>query len=279
ENLGAYTLTLEAEKDYCTKKTFTKNVYVQGGLRDPTITFENATTNENASDGLPIYRFSYLKSDKMAFTVSPGNTGNTVKVFIDDVEKQSSDWKLSAVNKYKITVKQSRDKCASPQAYEKKLWVYIKPVTVKFKDNKIVFRGDDAEGGSGIELRGKICAETDDTGTKQIWTSEYMNNKKWGIDNNKDVDIKFSEVSLTLSSPSQKFYIWTENMYDVDTGVNGNDYLGTIAKGQDTATRTLSTLKSDKTFNKVFGYKNGNPKTSESDDWFNLTFELVLTDN
>ena len=159
------------------------------------------------------------------------------------------------------------------------MWVYIKPVTVKFKDNKIVFRGDDAEGGYGIELRGKICAETDDTSAKQIWTSENMNKTKWSIGNKTNVDIDFSEVSLTLSSPSQKFYIWTENMYDVDTGTNGNDYLGQIKKGQDTATRTLSALKSAKTFTKVFGYKNGNPQTTESGDWFNLTFELVLTDN
>jgi len=274
ENLGAYTLTLEAEKDYCTKKTFTKKVYVQGGLRDPTITFENAATNENASDGLPIYRFSYLKSDKMAFTVSPGNTGNTVKVFINDVEKESSDWKLSAGNKYKITVKQSRNKCASPQAYEKELWVYIKPVTVKFKNNKIVFRGDDDEDGSGIDLRGKICAETDDTSAKTLWE----NGGEWGIGNSKDVDINFTEVSLKLNSPGDKFYIWTGDMYDVDTALKGgkNDWLGRIDKGKKSASyRTLTALKTNKKFEKVYG----DTKSKEEGDWFNLTFELVLTDN
>ena len=71
-------------------------------------------------------------------------------------------------------------------------------------------------------------------------------------------------------------------MYDIDEGLlNDDDWLGKIEKGQDTATKTLSTLKtvSNRKFTKVFGYKYGNPKTSESGDWFNLTFELELTDN
>ena len=270
--LGGHTLTFVVEKAHCTTKTFTKKVYVQGGLRDPTITFENAATNENASDGLPIYRFSYLKSDKMTFTVSPGNTGNTVKVFIDDVEKESSDWKLSAGNKYKITVKQSRDKCATPQAYEKKLWVYIKPVTVKFKDNKIVFRGDDADGGDTIDLQGKICAETDATGAKEIRASG-----KSTIRSSANVDISFTGVSLKLNSPGDKFYIWTEDMYDIDDGLfNDDDWLGKIDKGKKSASyRTLTTLKTNKKFEKVYG----DTKSKEEGDWFNLTFELVLSDN
>ncbi len=266
--LGGHTLTFVVEKAHCTTKTFTKKVYVQGGLRDPTITFENAATNENASDGLPIYRFSYLKSDKMAFTVSPGNTGNTVKVFIDDVEKESSDWKLSAGNKYKITVKQSRDKCATPQAYEKELWVYIKPVTVKFKDNKIIFRCDDDES-DGLQLIGTIYTETDDSAEKTI-----KNANKENIGSKKsDISLPFSD-SLKLTSPSSKFYIWTSKIYDNDN--IGEDFLGKIYKGSTpNSYRTLTELKNNKTFTSIYPQD----KDSRSDEWFTLTFELVLTDN
>ena len=274
--LGGHTLTFVVEKAHCTTKTFTKKVYVQGLLTDPTISY-TGTQDGNASDSWPIYRFSYLTYDKMPFSVTPGNTGNTVKVEIDGVEKTSTNWKLAAGSRYKITVKQSRDKCATPQDYVRYVWVYIKPVTVKFKGNKIVFRGDDDEGGDGIELRGKICAETDDTSAKTLWTSEGMDNTKWGISNGSDVNINFTEVSLTLSSPSKKFYIWTDDMYDVDTALKGgkNDWLGRIDKGKKSASyRTLTTLKTNKKFEKVYG----DTKSKEEGDWFNLTFELVLTD-
>ncbi|MBQ5448413.1 MAG: hypothetical protein IIT57_00045, partial [Treponema sp.] len=147
-------------------------------------------------------------------------------------------------------------------------------VTVKFKGNKIVFRGDDDEGGDGIELRGKICAETDDTSAKQIWGTDG----EWGIGNSTDVDINFTGVSLKLNSPGDKFYIWTGDMYDVDTALKGgkNDWLGRIDKGKKSASyRTLTTLKTNKKFEKVYG----DTKSKEEGDWFNLTFELVLTDN
>ena len=65
--------------------------------------------------------------------------------------------------------------------------------------------------------------------------------------------------------------------FDKTDGGN-NDYLGQIQKNQDTATRTLSALKSNRSFYKVYGYKNGSAQTSEDGDWFNLTFELVLSD-
>ena len=91
--LGGHTLTLTVEKAHCTTKTFTKKVYVQGLLTDPTISY-TGTQDGNASDSWPIYRFSYLTNDKMPFTVTAGNAGNTVKVEIDGVEKTSDNWKL-----------------------------------------------------------------------------------------------------------------------------------------------------------------------------------------
>ena len=67
-------------------------------------------------------------------------------------------------------------------------------------------------------------------------------------------------------------------MYDVDTALKGgkNDWLGRIDKGKKSASyRTLTTLKTNKKFEKVYG----DTKSKEEGDWFNLTFELELKDN
>ncbi|MBQ1714064.1 MAG: hypothetical protein II030_06710, partial [Treponema sp.] len=89
--------------------------------------------------------------------------------------------------------------------------------------------------------------------------------------------ISFTGVSLKLNSPGDKFYIWTEDMYDIDGGFfNDDDWLGRIDKGKKSASyRTLTTLKTNKKFEKVYG----DTKSKEEGDWFNLTFELELKDN
>ena len=292
--LGAHTVTLTVTKQYCTEKTFTKKVYIQGILEPVTIMYSEKKssgteqwTNVPANTETQTLKFSYLDYGKMPLKVSPGNTGNNFHITINDGTSDIVSGKktngesyqaeiLEHGKTYTITIKQTREHCKSSDSVSRKIKAEIKPVTVKFKDNKIVFRGDDNEGGSGIELRGQIFTETDVTSSKQIWASSGSNNKV-SMNNSVDISMEFYD-SLQLNSPSDKFYIHTTKMWDVDTGANENDYLGQIQKGQDTATRTLSVLKSNRSFYKVYGYKNGTPQTSESGDWFNLTFELVLSD-
>ena len=291
--LGAHTVKLTVTKQYCTEKTFTKKVYIQGILEPVTIMYSEKKSSGTAQwTNVPVntetqtLKFSYLDYGKMPLKVSPGNTGNNFHITINDgtsdiVSGSKTNGQIYQAEilehgkTYTITIEQTREHCKSSDPVSRKIKAEIKPVTVKFKDDKIVFRGDDDESGSGIELRGQIYTETDVTSSKQIWTSSTHDKNKVSMDNGSDTSMTFSD-SLQLNSPSDKFYIHTSEMTEVDP--SGNDYLGQIQKGQDTATRTLSVLKSNRSFYKVYGYKHGTPKTSESGDWFNLTFELVLSD-
>lgn len=293
ETLGPHELSITVEKEHCVTKSLTKSVYVQGILKDPVLDFTtkgNGTADVNDSNGNPVYKFSYLSYAGLKFAVTEGNTGNALAVKIgtkkdDLVSKTADSNKLylithgtDATKKVLISVVQTRSRCKT-NTYEKTVVAKIKSVKVTFKDKNIYFRGDDAESGDDVEIRGTIYAKTDDSApsnnddTYKIWDS----GNKWGCDDAHGTITNISN-SYTLNSPGSKFYIWTSQFWEIDG--SGNDYLGQIDKAQDTATKSLSTLKTttNRTFNKVFGYKNGNPNSSESGDWFNLTFELVLTD-
>lgn len=290
ETLGPHILSISVSKANCLTKSFTAKVYVQGILENPTLDFTtkgNGTADVNDSSGNPVYKFSYLSYAGLKFAVTEGNTGNDFSVKIgtkkDDLVSITADSNklylithgTAATKKVLISIVQTRSHCKT-NTYERTVVAKIKPVTVKFKDDKIIFRGDDEEGGSGIELRGTIYAETSVTAAKKLWTSSGYDNNKKGIGNSTNETFSFSNISLMLNSPDDKFYIWTDDMYDVDTGWNGNDWLGKIEKGKKSASyRKLSALKTNKNFTKVFG----DDKTKEEDDWFNLTFELVLSDD
>ena len=109
-SLGPHTITLTVTKPNCTTKTFTKNVYIQGTLSDPTINYTGSQDGTDTS-GNPIYKFSYLTYDEMPVTVSAGNTGNTVSVKVDGTTKTASGFSLAPDSTYTISYNQ---RCPKP---------------------------------------------------------------------------------------------------------------------------------------------------------------------
>ena len=283
--LGAHTVKLTVTKQYCTEKPFTKKVYIQGILEPVTIMYSEKKssgteqwTNVPANTETQTLKFSYLDYGKMPLKVSPGNTGNNFHITINDgtsdiVSGSKTNGQIYQAEilehgkTYTITINQTREHCKSSDSVSRKIKAEIKPVTVKFKDNKIIFRCDDDEG-DDLQLIGKIYTGTDDTAEKIIINA---NKSKIGSKNS-DISIFFFD-SLKLTSPSSKFYIWTDRIFDDDNA--GQDFLGIINKGSTpNSYRTLTELKTTKTFTRIYP----NDKDSSSEEWFTLTFELVLSD-
>lgn len=277
---GFHTITVRISKNLCKPVNITKHVYIIKSLTEPEITYSNGEkttrTQRNEADGkdYEVAQYRYLNNIdniKMSITNSYTETDCEMELVIDGgetiTEKITDRVMEDGFHTIKMTVKS--DYCKDLEV-TKYIYINIKPVKVTFKDSKIIFRGDDAEGGNGIDLRGAIYTCTDDTGQQTIWEETG----KTGMGNSTDVSMGAGQT-LWLNSKTSKFYIYTGAMEEIDTGLNGNDWLGKMNKGQNNATRTLEALKENKSFWRIFP----DGKSSESGDWFNLTFELVLDDS
>ena len=277
---GFHTINVKISKNLCKPVNITKHIYIIKSLTEPEITYSNGEkttrTQRNEADGkdYEVAQYRYLNNIdniKMSITNSYKETACEMELVIDDgetiTEKITDKVMEDGYHTIKMTVKS--DYCKDLEV-TKYIYINIKPVKVTFKDSKIIFRGDDAEGGDGIDLRGAIYTCTDDTGQQTIWEETG----KSGMGNSTDVSMGAGQT-LWLKSKTSKFYIYTGDMVEVDSGPNGNDWLGKMNKNQANATRTLTALKDNKSFWRIFP----DGKSSESGDWFNLTFELVLNDS
>lgn len=278
---GFHTINVKISKNLCKPVNITKHVYIIKSLTEPEITYSNGEkttrTQRNEADGkdYEVAQYSWYKDDidniKMSITNSYTETDCEMELVIDGgepiTEKITDRVMEDGFHTIKMTVKS--DYCEDLKV-TKYIYINIKPVKVTFKDSKIIFRGDDAEGGDGIDLRGAIYTCTDDTGQQTIWEQTG----KTGMGNSTDVSMDAGQT-LWLNLRTSKFYIYTGDMVEVDSGPNGNDWLGKMNKNQANATRTLTALKDNKSFWRIFP----DGKSNESGDWFNLTFELVLDDS
>lgn len=151
-SLGPQTVTLTVTKPNCTTKVYTKKIYIQGLLSEPTIEYKGIRDGTDSS-GNPVYKFSYLTNDEMQVSVTAGNTGNTVSVKVNEAPTAESVFSLAPDSTYTISVVQSRQYCKT-LAYERTVAVKIKPVTVT--SGQASMYCDFGDPGSENEMYGKI---------------------------------------------------------------------------------------------------------------------------
>ena len=129
-SLGPHTLTYTLSKTGYTPQEFVEQVYVQGILSAPTISYSGDLKGYSDTSNNARYEFSYLSYAQMSFTVSAGNTGaTTVEVYVDGSPKTSADWMLDPDTDPTVKVVQTRQYCKKKET-EETVEVRIKPVTV-----------------------------------------------------------------------------------------------------------------------------------------------------
>lgn len=228
-SLGPHTLTLTVSKPGYNTQEFEEKIYIQGSLADPTITFSG--TEDGSSGGNPIYKFSWLTNAAMTFSVSPGNTGNTVEVKEGD---SSSDYKLDPDTTTTVKVIQTRTYCKK-NTYTKTVVVKIKPITVSVGDCAMYCHFDDgAKGDNDVDgyaylgVNGSFQLlkdfDPDHAFAKRAWDSYTHNN-----------------LSFVLNNASDYMCFKTEGMVECDSGLDGDDGISEV-----NTTKSLSDLASDK---------------------------------
>lgn len=228
-SLGPHTLTLTVSKPGYNTQEFEEKIYIQGILADPTITFSG--TQDGSSGGNPIYKFSWLTYATMTFTVSPGNTGNTVEV---KEGESSSDYKLDPDTTTTIKVIQTRTYCKK-NTYTKTVIVKIKPITVSVGDCAMYCHFDDGAKGDndvdgyaylGVNGSFQLLKDfnPDNAFAKRAWDSYSHNN-----------------LSFVLYNASDYMCFKTEGMKECDSGLDGDDDISEV-----NTTKSLSGLASAK---------------------------------
>lgn len=228
-SLGPHTLTLTVSKPGYNTQEFEEKIYIQGILANPTITFSG--TADGSSGGNPIYKFSWLTNSAMTFSVSPGNTGNTVEVKEGD---SSSDYKLDPDTTPTIKVTQTRLYCKT-NIYNKTVVIKIKPITVSVGDCAMYCHFDDgAKGDNDVDgyaylgVNGSFQLlkdfDPDNAFAKRAWDSYTHNN-----------------LSFVLYNASDYMCFKTEGMKECDSGLDGDDDISEV-----NTTKSLSDLASAK---------------------------------
>ena len=226
-SLGPHTVTLTVTKANCTTKTFTKKVYIQGVLSDPTINYTGIQDGTD-SRGNPVYKFSYLTYDEMPVSVTAVNTGNTVSVKVNEVTK-ASNFSLAPDSTYTISVVQSRKFCKTTPAYKRTVAVKIKPVTVI--SGQASMYCDFGDAGDTNEMCGRIYLGKNNS-YEEIRFFDETEFLQYDWDN-------FDSMSITLVLSNKSDYICykSDGMYEHDS-TSGNDNCSNAS-----GTISLSTLK------------------------------------
>lgn len=226
-SLGPHTVTLTVTKANCTTKAYTKKIYIQGVLSDPTIKY-SGNQDGTDSNGNPVYKFSYLDNDEMPVSVTAGNTGNTVSVEVNGATKDASGFSLAPDSTYTISVVQSRQYCKTTPAYKRTVAVKIKPVTVT--SGQASMYCDFGDPGSENEMCGRIYLGKNNN-YEEIRSFDETNFTQYKWD-----DFNSTPKTFSLSNTSDYICYKSEGMYEDD--VTNNDSCAN-ARG----TISLSTLK------------------------------------
>ena len=133
--LGNHILNIKVQRQYYKQRTFTKYIYVQGLLEDAILQVKEVSSNgatQTVENNIPLWTYSYLKTDNVSFEVTPGNNGNTiseVKVNNTTLTKNNSNlYETDAFTEDKtIVIKQTKQHCKS-KTTTKTVKVKIKPI-------------------------------------------------------------------------------------------------------------------------------------------------------
>ncbi len=142
--LGPHKLTLKVSKPgYRERETASeKMVFVQGILAAPTFT-PVGTKISTDGDGTEHWQFSYKTYNEMPINVTPGNTGNTVKIYSDGSEVSKASIGHNTAGS--ITVVQTRDYCKRREDYSPWMSVTIKPITLTLNTLQVKLSGFEAD--------------------------------------------------------------------------------------------------------------------------------------
>lgn len=228
-SLGPHTLTLTVSKPGYNTQEFEEKIYIQGILADPTITFSG--TADGSSGGNPIYKFSWLTNSAMTFSVSPGNTGNTVEVKEGD---SSSDYKLAPDTTTTIKVIQTRTYCKT-NTYTKTVIVKIKPITVSVGDCAMYCHFDDGgKGDNDIKGNAYLGVNGSFSHLKEFKSSNGFKVRAWD-------SYSHNNLSFVLYNASDYMCFKTEGMTECDDWPDGDDDVSEV-----NTTKFLSDLASAK---------------------------------
>ncbi|MBQ2571097.1 MAG: hypothetical protein II579_01375, partial [Treponema sp.] len=228
-SLGPHTLTLTVSKPGYNTQEFEEKIYIQGILADPTITFSG--TQDGSSGGNPIYKFSWLTYATMTFSVSPGNTGNTVEV---KEGESSSDYKLDPDTTTTVKVIQTRTYCKK-NTYTKTVIVKIKPITVSVGDCAMYCHFDDGgKGDNDIKGNAYLGVNGSFSHLKEFKSSNGFKVRAWD-------SYSHNNLSFVLYNASDYMCFKTEGMTECDDWPDGDDDVSEI-----NTTKSLSDLASAK---------------------------------
>ena len=196
-------------------------------------------------------QFSYLTYDALNYSVKGDNSEIRILNKSGSLESSSASGTLSD-DYYTINL-QINDH----YSITKNLGVKIKPVTVSFTG--FTFHGADDEGGNSIDLTGTVYAGTDDSPGQEIysWHNNEVSKSAFWCD---------CYRSYSMLSSSCNFSFWTSDMWDEDSGANGDDKIGAGAS----ITKSLKQLKADGPTT----YRIGN----NGDGYWNIEFSVTITE-
>ena len=254
--LGPHNLTMEVSKTNYVTRTFDtpEKVYVEGLLAAPTFT-PVGTKTKTDTDGTEHWQFSYISYDEMPVNVTPGNTGNTVKMYIDGHEV--SEATIGHNTAASITVVQTREHCKRREDDSPWMSVTIKPITLTYEAGKytdglqVEVQGFGGNSGENMCIRGQIYVKGPNT-DKLIWHFEgdyqTVTRNQWSTIC--DTGDPYKYWSDTFTSPSDTiqvtFYKFRRDKEGTDIQFSGNDWHSFPAL-------TLSDIKKGKGENSTAG--------------------------
>ncbi len=247
--LGPKTVTYTVTKTNYKPRTYTDNIYLQGVLSNPSITF----TNKTSQDGNKVY-FSYLNYDYLYYTVSAGNSGNTISVRInnsDQSKDSSGKYKLSPDTTNAITVIQTNTYCKTHTYTSSQYSVKIKPINIQYKQDG---KGSNRQGNAQICVGG-----FDNQGDFHLLGTVSLNNTPiWGYGDSKYHINADGWDHLNTDTDRRNFTMKCTSTNDTVT-LSATDMRrrkGSTMSGTYSKTRSLSDIK-HRTYIPSCGYHNG----------------------
>ncbi|MBP5401666.1 MAG: hypothetical protein J6Y36_00755, partial [Treponema sp.] len=222
--LGYHILNIKVQRQYYQPRTFTKYIYVQGVLNDATLSVVQVSQNgatETVENNIPLWTYSYLKTDDVTFEVTPGNNGNTiseVKVNNTTLTKNNSNlYETDAFTEDKtIVIKQTKPHCKS-KTTTKTVKVKIKPIIATVSTYSLDCYLTDSSDGL-CEIKGDLYLYID--GKEQKILKSF---NKLTIPVFNKLDPRFPKIfsatdySLTMDSPYSRLICSCDNLEEDDS--------------------------------------------------------------
>ncbi|MCR5613390.1 hypothetical protein [Treponema sp.] len=258
---GFNKIVATASKNLARPVTVTKNIYVTKKLVEPTFTtnaVKNGTTKVNGVN-YDVMQYSYLNYENCTYQIdNSANADSTISFSIDEA-KASLSGILNDGNRV-LEINVTKEHCR-PVKIEKKFNVGIRRVKAKVINKLHHWHTD---GGKDVDLIVELFIASTRTGQRSIWSCNYEH-----IDNSHDYySVTQNEKVVYLDEKTDCFYFYTSKAWDRDGKSQSNwDHLGTINKGDSTATRTLQQLKANPSIDTG---DHGGDKDCRSRYWINL---------